>query len=58
VLLGFRFAQPAHTVYMAAALLEHEEIVFCVEPPLGYLASAPETLRTLLCAQVISLPSR
>jgi len=56
VLLGFTLGRPRHTVYMDEVLLEHEEILFCVEPPSGYATSEPDVLRRELRASLISLP--
>ena len=57
ILLGFHLGQVKHTVYMDATLLEHQELLFCVDPPRGYAAAAPDVLREHLCARLISLPA-
>jgi hypothetical protein len=57
ILLGVHLGQTRHTVYMDEALLEHQELLFCVEPPRGYAAAAPEALRCELGARLISLPA-
>jgi hypothetical protein len=57
ILLGVHLGRTGHTVYMDQALLEHEELLFCVDPPRGYAAAAPEALRRELSAVLISLPA-
>jgi hypothetical protein len=57
ILLGVHLGRTRHTVYMDEPLFEHQELLFCVDPPRGYAAAAPEALRRELNAHVISLPA-
>jgi hypothetical protein len=57
ILLGVQLGRTRHTVYMDEALLEHQELLFCVDPPRGYAAAGPEALRRELSARLISLPA-
>jgi hypothetical protein len=53
LLLAVRFAWPQHRVYIDAALLHHDELLLCLEPPCGYGVTTPAALRDLLGASVL-----
>jgi hypothetical protein len=55
VLLGFQLGRRRHTVYMDSRLFDHDEVIFCIEPPLAWIASSPHALRSELGAQVVQL---
>ena len=58
ILLGFQLGRRRHTVYMDAQLFDHDEVIFCIEPPSVWIATSPHALRSELGAQTIALPSR
>jgi hypothetical protein len=58
ILLAFQLGPRRHSVYMDAALLEHDEVIFCIEQPSVWIASSPDALRSELRAQIIKMPAR
>jgi hypothetical protein len=57
ILLGFQLGRRRHTVYMDAGLFDHDEVIFCIEPPFAWIASSPHALRSELGARIIALPT-
>jgi hypothetical protein len=55
LLLAFQLATASPPILMDSGLLDRAEVLFCVEPPLGYAISPPEELRSGLGARVIAL---
>jgi hypothetical protein len=55
IALSYVLGRPRHRVLMDERLLLQPELLFCVEPPRGYAAAAPEALRFELNARLITL---
>jgi hypothetical protein len=53
VLLGLHLCQPAYAVYMVRELLDHDEVMLCIDPPFGYATAHMSTLRDTLGARLI-----
>lgn len=58
LLLGLALGHRPHAAYMDQALLDHDEVLFCIEPPLQWIATTPNRLRSELGARTIAIPSR
>jgi hypothetical protein len=58
ILLGVQLSTARQIAYMDRELLQHEELLLCVEPPLGFAATSPAWIRAELGAELISLPPR
>jgi hypothetical protein len=55
ILLALRLNSPEYRVYMDLTLFDHDEVLVCLDPPLGYGATTPHALSALLQATPISL---